>query len=564
MREGYKFNGFTLVGKGTIQSIPSLYHLLPNKTFFASNSTTYYGEEMITVEGMKRKVTHKQFTYNEVAEMIKNQMNSGLFEEAERFHESMTDNVGQYVDFYRIIGDNYYTVGYIKNYDFCGSVLETHNGEFVNMPDNVTIRTNDNVVELVIEGTNEYTFQINPSASYSNTIGVEIKKMDGTQELHSYLDLAQGAFMTKRDSTGVAAGYDIDGNGTIDESIESPSDPGGEDPSEPGDSEHPDIQIDIEGETGNVGWRKSPVVISIDSSIELSDPTAPDTLVSELDEAVVSYRIDNESEQIYNGAFTYSAQGKHQVTAFVRDPEGNLLGEATRNFKIDTVRPNTQAQASGLSGDNGWLLSDVKISVTASDETSKLASVKYSVDGSPMIDYSGPKTITMEGIHSIAAEAQDNAGGVQPLDYSFKIDKSKPVIADVYLQDEYYWGQTFPIEFKTDDAISGVETIKATINGKEPTPGGTYTFTEPGWHTYKIEVKDNAGWTALFETRFEVYIPARIDFDPDHLQLDHGSGMATLRIQLPEPFEPQRIRFSTQEYEIVDPAINLPSIYMAM
>jgi hypothetical protein len=602
-------------------------------------------------------------------------MNPDLFEEAERFHESMGDNVGSYVDFYRIIGDLRYTVGYIKkttlhtvrgmysyqttedvvgdgvvplaasayganktwytselhdnmakNGDILnavhailqgnadtglrtdyvteytrgtkitiyhmpepisgftaksssysaaltqetgspsffpdmqlklpdGSLLETRNGEFVTNSHKVGIRTNDNVVELLIEGTDEFQFQVSPSAQYSNFIGVDVKKMDGVQELNRYLDLdlTKGTFLTSRDSTGSAAGYDNDQNGSIDEAIVNPADPEGEDPVDPGDSGHADIRIGLESEIGSNGWRKSPVSMTIVSSIELPEPADPaippanEPVEPIAPEPIVSYQINNGAEQTYAGTFLHSEQRKHQVTAMVKDPKGKLLGEASRHYKIDTVMPDIQALASGLPGENGWLLSDSQVSVTASDETSKLASVKYAIDGSPLLDYNGPSTITAEGIHSLSAQARDHAGWVKPLQYTFKIDKSKPVISDVYLQDEYYWGQTFPIRFMADDAVSGIQSVKATLNGKEVIQGGTYMFTEPGWHTYRIEVKDFAGWRAVYETRFEVYIPARINFDPDHLQLDHGTGMTTLMIQLPDAFEPQQIRFSTVE-----------------
>jgi hypothetical protein len=122
---------------------------------------------------------------------------------------------------------------------------------------------------------------------------------------------------------------------------------------------------------------------------------------------------------------------------------------------------------------------------------------------------------------------------------------TKPVISNVFLQDEYYWDQDFPIQFEVNDSVSGVASVHATINGKPVTNGSNYHFTEPGWHTYRIEVKDQAGWKAVYETKFEVYIPAKITFEPENLQLDHGSGMATNHIELPAPFEPEKINFAT-------------------
>ena len=55
-----------------------------------------------------------------------------------------------------------------------------------------------------------------------------------------------------------------------------------------------------------------------------------------------------------------------------------------------------------------------------------------------------------------------------------------------------------------------MQEVKATINGRTVENGKTYRFTEPGWHTYRIEVKDFAGWKTLYEEKFEVYIVCRI------------------------------------------------------
>lgn len=168
-------------------------------------------------------------------------------------------------------------------------------------------------------------------------------------------------------------------------------------------------------------------------------------------------------------------------------------------------------------------------------------------NGRGLRSYQAPFKETAEGPHQIYAEAEDNAGNITDIQTPFKIDKTKHVIADVYLQDEYYWDQEFPIQFSVSDAISGVGSVRATINGKEVHNGSTYHFTEPGWHTYRIEVKDFAGWQAIYETEFEVYIPAKISFTPEHLQLNHGQGMATNFIELPTPFAPEYINFSTIE-----------------
>ncbi|HEU4963784.1 MAG TPA: S-layer homology domain-containing protein [Bacilli bacterium] len=257
-------------------------------------------------------------------------------------------------------------------------------------------------------------------------------------------------------------------------------------------------------------------------------------------------RLDAGPEQS-GTSVTCDEDGLHTVYVSVQDHDGNVLGEASKSFKIDQTQPELGFQAAGEQGENGWLISDAEVSLTATDDTSKLLQVDQALDSSSLLAYQGKQVVTQEGLHTVHAEVLDNAQNKGTLDQTYKIDKSKPVISNVYLQDEYFWGQDFPIRFDVSDAVSQVAQVRATINRNPVEKGSVYRFTEPGWHTYHIEVKDHAGWKAIYEEKFEVYIPVDFNFDPDSLQLDHGKGMATSYLELPEPFDPAQIEFATVE-----------------
>lgn len=317
----------------------------------------------------------------------------------------------------------------------------------------------------------------------------------------------------------------------------------------PPDDDSPDPQIDITitGTQGTNNWFTSDINISISTSIEIpieepeegegNEEEGEPPAELEPKEPIISYALNDGGEKGYSEIITVNQDGYHTLSVLIRDDEGSLLGQATESFKIDKTKPELMTQVAAAHGENGWLISDAQISIGATEETSKLARVDYSYNSRGLQGYTGYFNETNEGYHEVSAEAEDNAGNIQTITTPFKIDKTKPVIADVYLQDEYYWGEDFPISFTTHDDISGVASLTATINGKPVTNGSTYLFTEPGWHTYRIEVKDYAGWKAVYETEFEVYIPANISFRPKHLMLDHGEpGMATTYIQLPYPF----------------------------
>ena len=336
-------------------------------------------------------------------------------------------------------------------------------------------------------------------------------------------------------------------------------DPGnnGENPEEPGDGgENPgDVGIDLQisGTTGDKDWYLSPVTLNVSVTLPEPPPPAPSDGDAETPpeetppiEPSIFLSFDGGSEVPYSeGGYTYSEDGRHTVDVIVKDQEGNLLGRASDSFKIDQVDPALQIQVTGRKGENGWWKSDVQASAGATDETSKLMRVDQQVNGGAMTEYAGMVDYTAEGTHSFAIETEDNAGRTASEQRTIKIDKTKPVIADVYLQDEYFWDEEFPIRFTVSDAVSQVQEVQATINGKAVENGKTYRFTEPGWHTYRIAVKDFAGWKTVYEEKFEVYIPVRFTFAPESLQLDHGSGMATAFAELPQPFAPEQIRFST-------------------
>ena len=78
--------------------------------------------------------------------------------------------------------------------------------------------------------------------------------------------------------------------------------------------------------------------------------------------------------------------------------------------KVDTQPPVINGTLSGTSGDNGWYLSDVTVSASASDGMSGLQSFEINMDGGGYQPYA--ETTLGEGTHTIDLRAVDNAGHV--------------------------------------------------------------------------------------------------------------------------------------------------------
>jgi hypothetical protein len=446
-----------------------------------------------------------------------------------------------------------------------GKRLVVHDGEFIQKPEDIQVRAFQDLFEIIVDPV-DLDLKVSSQNHLDQNVGMYLFRYEndlqtGIREFQD-IDLTQGSAVVSYGSNidSAQVGLDTNGDGVADIKIKDTGSSPNDNPGE--DIPHADIQIEITGNTKKNQWFTDEVTISLSTTLESPIDEEEDGISDGLDNGngsdgssdsetqepappTIRYNIDGGGESKYVGSIKFGEDGKHSINVIVSDDKGNVLGQATKTFKIDQTNPELVTQVAAVHGENGWLVSDAEISIGAMDETSKLARVDYNYNSRGQRTYQSPFEETAEGTHTIYAEAEDNAGLIESLQSIFKIDKTKPVISDVYLQDEYYWDQEFPIDFNVDDDISGVASVQATINGKEVQNGSTYRFTEPGWHTYRIDVKDVAGWKATYETEFEVYIPAKIRFAPEHLQLDHGQGMATNFIELPEPFAPENINFAT-------------------
>jgi hypothetical protein len=166
----------------------------------------------------------------------------------------------------------------------------------------------------------------------------------------------------------------------------------------------------------------------------------------------------------------------------------------------DGVPPVTTIDLDGTVGDNSWYVSDVEITISATDDNSGVAATYYSLDGAAYEMYTGPITVSDDGEHTIAAYSVDNAGNVEdpPVEDEFKIDQTDPTI-------ELEWdADNNKLIADPNDATSGVASVEFFVNGASI---GTVTSSpwemehepESGDTAYAV-VTDNAGNTATSDT----------------------------------------------------------------
>jgi len=94
---------------------------------------------------------------------------------------------------------------------------------------------------------------------------------------------------------------------------------------------------------------------------------------------------------------------------------GTILTRDEYTLKTDTTPPQTAINPQGTIGTNGWFISDVTVTLTATDNPggSGVASTDYSFDGSTWVSYTDPVAITTQGTTTVFYYSTDKAGNVE-------------------------------------------------------------------------------------------------------------------------------------------------------
>ena len=158
----------------------------------------------------------------------------------------------------------------------------------------------------------------------------------------------------------------------------------------------------------------------------------------------------------------------------------------------DTIPPTTTDTLSGTAGANGWYVSPVNVTLSASDNSggSGVAATTYSLDGGPQVPYSAPFTISGDSNHTLSFNSTDNAGNVEAAHTIYvPVDTTPPVIAVPANVTKEATGPLTIISLGTANATDAVDgQVTVTNNATASYPVGTTVI--------QYEASDLAGNTA--------------------------------------------------------------------
>jgi hypothetical protein len=250
------------------------------------------------------------------------------------------------------------------------------------------------------------------------------------------------------------------------------------------DTADPQTTASVPAPDGQDGWYLSTPAVDLHASDATSGV------------AQTSYRLDGGAWQPFTGPF-FVGPGRHVLEFYSTDRAGRTGGVESFDIDIDTTGPVTTRVPSGTRGDNGWFVSDVSITLSASDPGSGVAVVQYRIDGGAWHVYEGPLLLSQGGAHVVEFTATDVAGNRESVQrIQLDIDGSAPYFRSLSPSSE---PDVSPVRITWDaaDTDSGIAGYEIRVDGGSFSAIGTareiLLNLSEGRHVIEVKAVDQAG-----------------------------------------------------------------------
>ncbi|MBE3138093.1 MAG: right-handed parallel beta-helix repeat-containing protein [Thermoplasmata archaeon] len=257
------------------------------------------------------------------------------------------------------------------------------------------------------------------------------------------------------------------------------------------DTVKPVTTIGLSGTMGSNGWYVSNVMVTLSATDTLSGVES------------TWYKVDAGYWTIYIAPlpFTVSGDGMHTVQYYSFDHAGNQEAAKSVSFKIDTAAPTTTHTLQGLLGSQGWYVTNVTVTLSASDATSGVNYTKYKLNTGNWIVYTGSFVVTTNGNYTLYYCSVDFAGNTEATKQAaFRIqhDVLPPVTThefDGVMGENNWFISAVTVTLSAVDDSAGVASTKYKLDAGPlwTTYTGAFPVTEDAEHTLYYYSVDKVG-----------------------------------------------------------------------
>ena len=159
--------------------------------------------------------------------------------------------------------------------------------------------------------------------------------------------------------------------------------------------------------------------------------------------------------------YSISEDGIHQLVFRSHDNAGNIT-ETLETVKVDKSPPTLSVSKTGKAGENGWYISPVQVSVTASDATSGNVATTITDNGGAA--QSDSITLT-EGVHNLQYAAVDTAGNNVSASAVVSVDTTAPATILFSPAPNSVAIGTVQIGGQSADVTSGLSSVQISFDG---------------------------------------------------------------------------------------------------
>jgi hypothetical protein len=205
----------------------------------------------------------------------------------------------------------------------------------------------------------------------------------------------------------------------------------------------------------------------------------------------------------------YDALGTYTIRMGVADT-GGMTNSTTRSVEVSELEPPvTVATLDGTVGNAGWYLSDVTVTLEATDDTA-VNYTTYSVDSGTWVVYTAPFDITTDGTHMVEFYSVDALGNVEDTkSVDVSIDTVDPDVSAVDLAgdmgEDGWFVSSIEATITADDLTSGLDYVWGWVDsGDLEDFSDTVVIAFEGAHTLHYEVADVAGNIVTGSEEFKI------------------------------------------------------------